>query len=112
MITSIAEIRARHLPRPPAMPAPPADPAPPARTPTAAEWVATVCKADITRTRRSDGGYQLYVGQRLVAVVEGADKEGRHVVINHAAGRVRSHAIGRPHADTLALRIARLEALA
>lgn len=64
------------------------------------------------RRPRRWGGYQLYVGGRLVVVVEGPDKEGRHVVVNRAAGRVRSPAIARGLADTMAMRIARNEALA
>lgn len=116
MITSIAEIRARHVLRPPAMRGASAAPAAPAAPPPlhheGADWVATVGQADITRTGRADGGYQLYVGRRLVVVVEGPDREGRHVVINQAAGRVRSPAIARGLADTMAMRIARNEALA
>jgi len=114
MITSIAEIRARYAGAQLQEVAPsvvlPAE-APRAEVSEAADWVATVGKSDITRTSRADGGYQIYVAGRLVVVVEGPDKEGRHVVVNRAAGRVRSPAIARNWADTLALRIARNEAL-
>jgi len=111
MITSIADIRARHgaIARQVAIAefVQRVEPAP-----SAAEWIATVDKAQITRTRRADGGYELHVGRRRVALVEGADKDGAHVVINLAAGRIRSPALPRAWADTLALRIARNEALA
>lgn len=112
MIHSIAEIRARHRAWSPPVegPPPPAPPARPART-EAGDWIATVGRADITRWRRADGGYELHVGRRRVALVEPADQEGRHVVVNLAAGRVRSPAIARAMADTMALRIARTEAL-
>lgn len=115
MISSIAEIRQRHAMAPPRPAMPPA--LPPAAAPAAslaqerAEWIATVCRADITRTLKAGGGYVLHVGRRAVALVEPADKEGRHVVVNLAAGRIRSPALARGWADTLALRIARNEAL-
>lgn len=123
MITSIAEIRARHA-APPASAMPAAlQILPPPRTAPSeghcaalhaegAEWVAMVAKADITRLRRADGGYELHVGRRRVVLVEPPDADGRHVVVNLAAGRVRSPALARNWADTLALRIARNEALA
>ena len=77
-----------------------------------AAWIATVCNMDITRTGRADGGYQLHVGSRPVVLVEKADKDGRHVVVNLAAGRVRSPALAPGWANTLAMRIARNEASA
>lgn len=102
---SIGAIRARHLAPPPIIP-----PDAPAEQPElpleAEEWLAAVDAGGITRTPRQDGGYELRVRGARAAVVLPTDA-GR-VVVNVQAGGMRSPALGRAQADTLALRIARL----
>jgi len=106
MITSIAAIRAARCGAQAAVLA-----APPPPPDALGEWVAAVASAAITRTPRADGGYELHAGRRRVVVVTGGRPDGLFTVTNMPAGNVTSRPLPHHQAHSLALRIARLEAL-